>query len=357
MESDVLYKYNDPIDGEVFENLEILPEISIKPTNQVEIFKNAQHNSVSVQVQSLTDNFEGQLSINLPEDWIVSPKYYDVTFNKKDEFKSFEFQVSPPEKNQKVDAFFVVKSNGSIYKKQVNTLDYDHIPKQIFVQDAKSSFVNINLKTTTNQIGYIKGAGDKIPENLGNLGYNVKIIDLNTIYSVNDLKSYDAIVLGIRAYNTEDQLVTKNDILFDYVKEGGRLLTQYNTTYGLKTDNISPLELNLSRKRVTNEDAAVKFINPNHPVLNYPNQITSADFEGWVQERGLYFPDQWDESFSPILEIQDYTENPTKGSLLVAQYGKGYYIYTGLSLFRQLPAGVPGAFRLISNLLSIQNNE
>lgn len=355
--SDVLYKYNDPVDGEVFEDFKILPEISILPTNQVEIFKNAQHNSVSVQVKSYTDNFEGELSINLPKEWIVSPTKYDLKLNKKEEIQSFEFQVSPPEKNQKIDANFVVKSTKGNFTKKIKTLDYDHIPKQIFVQDAKSSFVNINVKNNTRNIGYIRGAGDKIPENLENLGFKVKNIDLKTIYSTDDLKTFDAIILGIRAYNTEEQLKTKNEILFDYVKEGGTLLTQYTTTYGLLTDNISPIKLELSRNRVTNEEATVNFLAPNHPILNYPNKITSNDFEGWIQERGLYFPDQWDESFTPILEIQDYTETPTKGSLLVAKYGKGYYIYTGLSLFRQLPAGVPGAFRLMSNLLSIQTNE
>lgn len=357
LQSEAFYKYNDPVDGEVFEEFEILPEISILPTNEVVIFKNAEHKSISVQVQSFTDKFEGKLSLDLPEDWMVTPAQYDLKFRSKGEIKSFDFQISPPQKNQKVEAKFIVNSGNKKYSKQVKTLDYNHIPKQYFVQEAKSSFVNINVNNNSSLIGYIKGAGDKIPENLENLGFKVKRIDLSTIYSADDLKSYDAIVLGIRAYNTEEQLKTKNEVLFDYVKEGGRLLTQYTTTYGLLTDKISPLELNLSRNRVTNEEAKVNFLTPEHPVLNYPNKITSKDFDGWIQERGLYFPDEWGEGFTPILEIQDYTEEATKGSLLVGKYGKGYYIYTGLSLFRQLPAGVPGAFRLMSNLLSIQTDE
>jgi len=357
LESEVFYKYNDPVDGEVFEEFEILPQISILPSNQVVIFKNAEHKNISVQVQSFTDDFEGELNLGLPEDWMVSPTKYDFHFRSKGEIKSFNFQVSPPKKNQKVSANFTVNSNQVEYSKQIKILDYNHIPKQYFVQDAKSAFVNINVNNKSSLIGYIKGAGDKIPQNLENLGFRVKTIDLNTIYSTDELQSYDAIVLGIRAYNTEEQLITKNEILFDYVKEGGTLLTQYTTTYGLLTDKISPLTLNLSRKRVTNEEAKVNFLEPEHPVLNYPNTITSADFKGWVQERGLYFPDDWSNSLTPILEIQDYSEEPTKGSLLVGKYGKGFYIYTGLSLFRQLPAGVPGAFRLMSNLLSIQTDE
>ena len=155
----------------------------------------------------------------------------------------------------------------------------------------------------------------------------------------------------------KEQLVTKNEILFDYVKQGGTLITQYTTTYGLLTDKISPIEMRLSRNRVTDEEAKVEFINPEHQVLNYPNKITAQDFEGWIQERGLYFPDKWSEDFTPIFKIQDYDDEPTYGSLLIAEYGKGYYIYTGLGFFRQLPAGVPGAFRLMSNLLSIQADE
>ncbi len=162
--------------------------------------------------------------------------------------------------------------------------------------------------------------------------------------------------MGVRAFNTQDQLVIKNEFFFDYVKNGGVLINQYNTTYSLKTKDISPLELTISRDRVTNELADVEFIQPDHPILNYPNKITQKDFEGWIQERGLYFPNKWDKSFSPILKIQDYNESPTEGSLLVTPYDDGYYIYTGLSFFRQLPAGVPGAYRLISNLLSIKNN-
>jgi len=357
LHSELFYKYNDPVNGEVFEAFEILPEISILPTNQVVIFKNAEHKSVSVQVQSYTDNFEGELSLNLPEDWIVSSKKHNFKFTSKQEIQSFNFQVSPPKTNEKVEASFIVKSNTGKFSKQIKTLDYNHIPKQYFTQDAISSFVNINVNNNSSLIGYINGAGDKIPENLENLGFNVKTIDLNTIYNAGDLKAYDAIVLGIRAYNTEEQLKTKNEVLFDYVENGGTLLTQYTTTYGLQTDKISPIEMNLSRERVTDEDAEVNFLAPDHPVLNSPNKITSADFDGWIQERGLYFPNQWGESLTPILEIQDYTETPTKGSLLVGKYGKGYYIYTGLSLFRQLPAGVPGAFRLMSNLLSLKSNE
>ncbi|RRO22845.1 PIG-L family deacetylase [Flavobacteriaceae bacterium 14752] len=355
--SDVVYKYNDPVDGEVFEHFEILPKVSIKPLKEVAIFKNGKPNHFRVQIKSFTNAFEGQVTLDIPKSWRVEPEYFDVNLSETAETKTFDFKITPPENTEKVEVKILVQSKDETFSKQVKTLDYRHIPKQVYTKEAKSALVNIKFNQGVKNIGYIKGAGDKIPDNLKSLGYSVEFIDLNKTYNSENLKHYDAIILGIRAFNTEEQLVTKNEILFDYVKQGGTLITQYTTTYGLLTDEISPLKLNLSRNRVTDETAEVYFINKDHKVLNYPNQITSEDFKGWVQERGLYFPDEWGNAFQPILKIQDYDDKPTKGSLLVAPYGEGYYIYTGLSLFRQLPAGVPGAFRLLSNLISINSNE
>jgi len=355
--SDLVYKYNDPVKGEVFEDFEILPKVSIIPLKEVAIFKNGKPNTFKVQVKSYTKKFSGQLTLDIPKSWKVEPENYKVKLSEFDETQTFDFTITPPKSTEKVEAKIIIKSDNQEFTKQIKSLEYNHIPNQVFTQEAKSALVNITLNKGAKQIGYIKGAGDKIPENLKSLGFKVEFIDLNKIYNPEILKTYDAIVLGIRAFNTEEQLITKNEILFDYVKQGGTLITQYTTTYGLLTEKISPLELNLSRNRVTDETAEVHFLDKNHRVLNYPNQITSKDFEDWVQERGLYFPDKWDKAFQPILQIQDYDDKPTKGSLLVAQYGEGYYIYTGLSLFRQLPAGVPGAFRLLSNLLSINSHE
>ena len=172
----------------------------------------------------------------------------------------------------------------------------------------------------------------------------------------NYLERFDAIMVGIRAYNTVDWLRYRNDELLEYVKDGGTLLVQYNTNSRLVTDSLAPYPLTLSRERVTDETAAVRFLNPDSPVLTHPNRITEEDFAGWVQERGLYFPEKWDEHYQPVLSLNDPGEDPLEGSLLVAPYGEGYYIYTGLSFFRELPAGVPGAYRLLTNLLSIGNS-
>ncbi|PJC07430.1 MAG: LmbE family protein, partial [Flavobacteriaceae bacterium CG_4_9_14_0_8_um_filter_34_30] len=168
-----------------------------------------------------------------------------------------------------------------------------------------------------------------------------------------NLKQFDAIVVGIRAYNVVEALKFKQEILFKYVENGGNLLMQYNVSRGLVTDNLTPYPLKLSNDRVTDEFAEVTFIHPNHPVLQTPNKITEKDFENWVQERGLYFPNEWGKEFTPILQMNDQGETPTQGALLIAKHGKGHFIYTGLSFFRELPAGVSGAYRLFANLLSL----
>ena len=232
------------------------------------------------------------------------------------------------------------------------TIDYDHIPYQSVLLPSEAKVAKIAIEKKGDHIGYINGAGDAIPESLKQIGYSVTTIDPATI-SAKNLQNFDAIVVGIRAYNTISELAFVQPILNKYVENGGTLIVQYNTSRGLVTENIAPYKLNLSRDRVTDEFSEVEILAAKNPLLNTPNKITQKDFEGWVQERGLYFPDEWDKEFTPILGMQDKGEPQTKGALLVAQYGKGHYIYTGLSFFRELPAGVPGAYRLFANMLSI----
>ena len=203
-----------------------------------------------------------------------------------------------------------------------------------------------------NSIGYLEGAGDVVPESLRQIGYEVSIIkpeDINPDY----LAEFDAIVVGIRAYNTIEALKFKQNDLLNYVANGGNMIVQYNTSRGILVDNLAPYNLQLSRDRVTDETANVRFLNPEHPILNVPNKITEADFNNWTQERGLYFPDEWAKEFTPILSMNDPNESPKEGSLLVAAYGEGYYVYTGLSFFREFPEGVSGAYRLFANMLSL----
>jgi hypothetical protein len=186
------------------------------------------------------------------------------------------------------------------------------------------------------------------------MGYEVTLVKPSDI-SAENLQKFDVIMLGIRAYNIIEELEFKQAILLNLVEKGKTMIVQYNTTGKLVTKNLAPFPLKISRDRVTEEDAKVTFLAPNHPVLNTPNKITPKDFENWVQEQGLYYPDQWDESFTPIISSHDENEAPKKGALLVAPFGKGYYIYTSLSFFRELPAGVSGAHRLLANLISLKN--
>jgi hypothetical protein len=171
--------------------------------------------------------------------------------------------------------------------------------------------------------------------------------------TVDNLNNYDAIVLGVRAFNTVDWLSYKNEELFEYVKRGGTMMVQYNTNRSLVTEEVAPYPLSLSRDRVTVEEAPVQILDAKHPAMNFPNKITDKDFDGWVQERGLYFPNEWDDNFQALLSSKDPGETAKQGGLLVASYGKGYYVYTGYSWFRELPAGVTGAYRIYSNLLSL----
>ena len=223
---------------------------------------------------------------------------------------------------------------------------------------SEAKVVRLNIKKQGKNIGYIDGAGDKIPESLQQIGYNVETIAVNNISAAN-LKKYDAVVVGIRAYNVVNELKFKQRFLLDYVKDGGNLIIQYNTAgrNGLGLDNLAPYPMELSRDRVTDEFAQVNIIAKDHPLVNSPNKIEATDFDNWVQERGLYFPNKWGNEFTPIFSMADKGESAKKGSLIVAKYGKGNYIYTGISFFRELPAGVPGAYKLFANMLSLGKNE
>jgi hypothetical protein len=213
--------------------------------------------------------------------------------------------------------------------------------------------VRTDIRKRGELIGYIPGAGDEIPQCLEQIGYQMKLLEPPAVTAEN-LSRLDAVVLGIRAYNTQDRIADLQQQLLAYVQAGGVVIAQYNTTAELKTREIGPYPLEISRDRVTDENADVRILAPEHPVMNTPNKINAEDFKGWVQERGLYFPDKWDPHWTPILSCNDPGERPHDGGLLIAKFGKGFFVYTGYSWFRQLPAGVPGAYRLFANLVSLR---
>jgi hypothetical protein len=233
----------------------------------------------------------------------------------------------------------------------MRTIKYNHISTQTVFPAATSKLVKIDLgKKVVNNIGYIMGSGDKIPDYLEELGFDVDILTDENL-SNGALKNYDVIISGIRAYNTNERMEIYQNNILEYVNNGGTFIAQYNTL-GKQYAAPGPYELKISRDRVTEEDADVKITNQHHQVFNFPNKIIQNDFNGWIQERGLYFPDEWDEKYEALLEMKDEGETPKQGSLLFTRYGKGIFIYTGLSFFREFPAGVPGAYKLFINLIS-----
>ena len=350
----VVYKRNDPVKGEMYKPFEIIPEVSAKIDEKVIIFENDQQKEISVIIKAGRNDIEGYATLCSPNDWNVYPEKQKISISKQGEEQTLVFTIIPPKNQSEGLISPIVYVDKNEYTKELVEIDYEHIPYQTVLINSESKIVRLDIKKNGENIGYIEGAGDVVPESLKQIGYNVVTIKPDDINS-ESLSRFDAVVLGIRAYNTVDELKFKQKFLFDFVKNGGNLIVQYNTNFRLKVDELAPYELQLSRDRVTDENAEVRILDPNHPLLNYPNKITSQDFDGWVQERGLYFPDKWSNEFTPLLSINDSGESPKEGSLLIAPYGKGYYIYTGLSFFREFPAGVPGAYRLFTNMLSAGN--
>lgn len=354
---DILYKHTDPAKGEVYQPFEVLPPVTVSITNKVNIFDDTTSKNIPVKVRAVKSGIDATVSLKVPEGWKVTPESHPLKTTFKGEERTVLFRVTPPQKESEGFVRPVVTLDGDRYDMELTEIRYDHIPTQSVLLPSEAKVVRMDIRKAGKSVGYIPGAGDKIPESLRQIGYQVSILDPAGI-SAASLAGYDAVVIGIRAYNVSEILPARQKALLDYVREGGTLIVQYNTVgRGGTLDVKPPYPLRLSRDRVTDENARVTILAPGHPVLRYPNTITSNDFSGWVQERGLYFPDQWSKEYIPLLSMHDKGERTKEGSLLVAPYGKGYYIYTGLSFFRELPAGVPGAFKLFANMLSVGKQE
>jgi len=349
---DVVYRYSKPDKGELYRPFEIIPEASAKISEKVIIFDTDQQKDISVIVKAGRDNLEGFVQMAHPKGWSVFPEKQKVDIKYKGETQTLVFTVIPPKNQNEGLMTPMVHVDDNVYTKELVEIDYEHIPFQTVVLPSESKVVRLDIKKRGENIAYIEGAGDVVPESLRQIGYNVMVLQPEDI-TTERLSAFDAVVVGIRAYNINEELKFKQQILFDFVKNGGNMIVQYNTNRGLKVDHLAPFDLKVSRDRVTDENAEVTLLAKDHPVLNYPNQITKTDFEGWTQERGLYFPDEWSAKFTPILSMHDKGETAKQGSLLVAKHGKGHYIYTGLSFFREFPAGVSGAYRLFANMLSL----
>jgi hypothetical protein len=292
------------------------------------------------------------LKLNAPADWKIFPVSQPFQLTTTGENQKLTFTVTSPAKPTNANISASVKIGNATYDRQRAEISYKHIPHLLLQPQAKMKAVSFDLAIRGKRVGYLPGAGDSVAEALMQMGYAVTSLTGADI-STNRLKDFDAVVIGVRAFNVRTDLVAQLPALFAFVAAGGNVIAQYNRPNDLKTDQLAPYNLKLSGERVTDENAAMTFLAPEHPVLNTPNKITPADFAGWVQERGIYFPNQWDEHFTAILACNDAGEKPLSGSLLVAKYGQGHFIYTGLVFFRELPAGVPGAYRLFANLVSL----
>jgi len=342
-ETEVAWKTGEPAVGEVWRPFEVLPPVFVEFTEPSYIFTQKEHD-VTVRVKAGKDKVTGTVMLG---------KLSQIfALDKKGEEKTFTFRVKADNGQRSTTLTASAEVNKKIYSSRLVNIEYDHIPQQSVLLPSTTSAAWVDLKVKAKNVGYYPGAGDDIPSALRQMGCNVKVLEAKDIETA-ALSQLDAIVVGIRAYNTKDDLKTHQAKLLEYVENGGTLVVQYNTNGKLMVDQVAPFPLKLSRNRVTDETAEMRFLLPDHPVLNTPNKLNVKDFEGWVQERGLYFPGEWDAAFKAPLSANDPEEKPSDGSLLVAQYGKGYYVYTGLSFFRELPAGVPGAYRLFANLISL----
>ncbi|MCZ7611023.1 MAG: PIG-L family deacetylase [Ignavibacterium sp.] len=346
-----LYKrITDPVDGELYSQVKIAPPAVINIEKELYFFNGTSSKEIKVTVQSFKDNLSGKVFFNMNNGWKIEPAAIDFYDMNKNQQKDFFIKITPNQSAFQSEITAKISIGGREYTKQIIRKQYKHIMPQTIFQNSKALLQSYDLtKTKLKKIGYISGSGDLIPNFLSDLGFDVVTFD-DKQFNQNQLDQYDVIITGIRAYNTRDELAAFQKELFKYVENGGTLISQYNTTAQLiLSPGIFPLKI--SHDRVTNENSVVKIINKDHKIFNYPYKITEDDFKGWIQERGLYFPAEWDEKYETLLSMNDDGENEKLSSILYAKYGKGTFVYTGLSFFREIPAGVEGAIKLFINIL------
>ncbi|MEH0156127.1 PIG-L family deacetylase [Limibacter armeniacum] len=348
----VLYKWTDPVDGERYRPLAVTPAITTNLQDKVMIFANGKGKAIKVLAKAQKANTSATVRPVVPEGWSVTPASVEVKLNDKFDEQLLTFMVTPPASASEATLKIESIVDGHTTSYELNVIDYAHIPIQTLFPSAEAKLVKLDIDRGGKElIGYIEGAGDAIPEALRAAGYTVDILENGDINAAT-LQKYDAVITGVRAYNVNPRMKFHQKELMKYVENGGNLIVQYNTSHRLVTNDLGPYPLQLSRDRVTVEEAEVTVLQPEHPLVNSPNKITAADFSNWVQERGLYFPNEWDEHYTPLFSMHDPGEEVKTGATLATQYGKGTYIYTGISWFRELPAAVPGAFRLFANMIA-----
>jgi LmbE family N-acetylglucosaminyl deacetylase len=344
----MMYKWTHRVDGEQYRPFEIVPPVTANIKDKVYVFSDRNPKEVSLLLKAGRSKASGKVSLILPRGWRSEPASIDFTMAMKEEEKMVNFLLFPPDEASTAEIGVLINGEPAHGLEEIN---YPHIPIQMLYPMATTKIVKLDIQTKGKIIGYYDGAGDEIPNSLRQIGYQVVNLTDENFDNMN-LSQFDAIITGVRAYNARPRIKFHSPKLLEYVEKGGTLIVQYNVSFGLGTQQIGPYPFRISRERVTLEDAPITFVNPNHPLLNSPNKITQDDFKDWVQERGLYFADRWDDKYETVISCADPGSDQLKGGLLFAKYGKGAFIYTGYAFFRQLPAGVSGAYRLFTNLIS-----
>ncbi len=351
----VFHKWTDPVAGERTRPVEVVPAVSVAPLASVLLFADGKPQPLRVRLKAAAAKAVGTLRLETPAGFLAEPASAPFELAAAGDEVDLTFALRPARAGGATAGTLklVAEVGGRPLGHRIHFIEYPHIPTQMLALPAEVRLSTVDLRLLGKRIGYIPGAGDQVPASLERVGYEVVALDEPALASAS-LASFDAIVMGVRAFNTNERLPFHHARLMDYVRGGGTLVVQYNTTSrlgGLEA-RMGPLAFQISHDRVTDEKAAVRFEQPTHAILNQPNKITAADFEGWVQERGLYFASTWDKGYQTPLAFADPGEAPLRGGLLVARHGRGAFVYTGLAFFRQLPAGVPGAYRLFANLIA-----
>ena len=343
---------NDPVRGEIRRRLDVIPPVSLGWGQNLELFAPGATKAVTVELTAARAGAAGTVQLETPAGWQVAPAAQDFRLAAVGEHARFIFNVTAPARPATAQITASAQVDGVRYQNERVEIRYDHIPVQLLQAPAQLKVVSLELAIRGKEVGYLPGAGDLVAESLTRMGYTVTPLTLADL-TPEKLHRFDAVVIGVRAFNTRADLDPAMPALFAYAEQGGNVIVQYNTSNGLLGSRFAPYELKLSADRVTDANAPVTLLVPDHPAFNSPNKITAADFAGWVQERARYIPRSWNEHFTPLLASGDPGEKPLTGTLLVAKHGQGYFVYTGLSWFRELPAGVPGAYRLFANLVSL----
>lgn len=353
--------------GEIRRPIRVVPAVSVLLTPEAAVvpLSESRGGGAPLTLSALVragapDSIEGIFSLQAPAGWRVEPTQVPLRFSNEGEQRRIELRVIPPAELHPGDVTLTgrfVTDDGRAFEQGYTLVDYPHVDPHPLYRDAVVSVHPVPVEVPPDlRVGYVPGAGDDAPEALRQLGIDVTVLDGERL-ATGDLSRFDAILTGTRAYEVNADLLAQNRRLLEYARQGGTVVVQYSK-YEYAEPGIAPYPVEISRPhdRVTDETAEVRLLEPSHPALSWPNRITAADFQGWVQERGLYFLSEWDDTFTPLLEMADPGEDPLRGSLLVAPLGAGTYVYTGLAFFRQLPQGVPGAYRLLVNLLSLGEN-